>query len=246
MLSHSVIEKSAPLMLILTLLTLSIGGVVQIVPLFKIENTIEPVAGVRPYSPLELFGRNIYMREGCYTCHSQQIRPFRDEVDRYGPYSLAAESLYDYPFLWGSKRTGPDLARVGGKYSNEWHTAHLINPRAVLPASIMPAYPFLNRPLRYDDVDDHLSTLQFLGTPYDDADIEMAKADMMAQAHPDKGDTEGLLERYAGAPLGPFSGLSDEVTEMDALIAYLQVMGTMVDFSTFDPRTMRQGQELTQ
>ncbi len=244
MFNHGIIEKSTPLMLLLILLSLGIGGMVQIIPLFKVESTIEPVSGVRPYSPLELIGRNIYMREGCYNCHSQQVRPFRDEVDRYGHYSLAAEGVYDYPFLWGSKRTGPDLARVGGKYSNEWHAAHLRNPQAVLPESIMPDYAFLERPLDYDDIELHLRTLRFIGVPYDDADIEAARDDIIAQAQPDTGDSTALRERYADAPLGPFTGHTEGVNEMDALIAYLQVLGTMVDFTTFDPETMLQGQEV--
>ena len=244
MFNHGIIEKSTPLMLLLILLSLGIGGMVQIIPLFKVESTIEPVSGVRPYSPLELIGRNIYMREGCYNCHSQQVRPFRDEVDRYGHYSLAAEGVYDYPFLWGSKRTGPDLARVGGKYSNEWHAAHLRNPQAVLPESIMPDYAFLERPLDYDDIELHLRTLRFIGVPYDDDDIAAARDDIVAQALPDTGDSTALRERYADAPLGPFTGHAEGVNEMDALIAYLQVLGTMVDFTTFDPETMLQGQEV--
>lgn len=245
MFNHGIIEKSTPLMLLLILLSLGIGGMVQIIPLFKVESTIEPVSGVRPYSPLELIGRNIYMREGCYNCHSQQVRPFRDEVDRYGHYSLAAEGVYDYPFLWGSKRTGPDLARVGGKYSNEWHAAHLRAPRDVLPVSIMPAYAFLERrELDYDDIELHLRTLRFIGVPYDDADIEAARDDIVSQALPDTGDSGALRDRYADAPLGPFTGHTEGVNEMDALIAYLQVLGTMVDFTTFDPDTMLQGQEV--
>lgn len=244
MFNHGIIEKSTPLMLLLILLSLGIGGMVQIIPLFKVESTIEPVSGVRPYSPLEQIGRNIYMREGCYNCHSQQVRPFRDEVDRYGHYSLAAEGVYDYPFLWGSKRTGPDLARVGGKYSNEWHAAHLRNPQAVLPASIMPGYAFLERPLDYDDIELHMRTLRFVGVPYSDEDIALAREDIIAQAQPDSGDSSALRERYADAPLGPFTGTTQGVSEMDALIAYLQVLGTMVDFTTFDPDIMVQGQEI--
>src|SRR5438876_3181245 len=158
---HDVIERNAFLLLILTVLVISIGGIVEVVPLFTIETTIEHVQGVRPYSPLELVGRNIYIREGCYLCHSQQIRAFRDEVERYGHYSLAAESMYDHPFQWGSKRTGPDLARVGGKYSNDWHVAHLIDPRSVVPESVMPPYRFLAaRDLDYRDIQDKLRALQ--------------------------------------------------------------------------------------
>ena len=160
---HETIEKNVILMLVLTLITVSIGGLVQIIPLFTVETTIERIDGMRPYTPLELMGRNIYIREGCYLCHSQQIRPFKDEVERYGHYSLAAESMYDKPFQWGSKRTGPDLARVGGRYSNDWHVAHLVSPRAVVPESVMPAYPFLaNTPLDYADIGQHLRTLRNL------------------------------------------------------------------------------------
>src|SRR5579862_7072721 len=166
---HETIEKNAILMLVLTLITVSIGGIVQIIPLFTIESTIERVDGMRPYSPLELMGRNIYVREGCYLCHSQQIRPFKDEVERYGHYSLAAESMYDHPFQWGSERTGPDLARVGGRYSNDWHVAHLLNPRDVVPESIMPPYAFLGeRAVDLDSLADHLKTNRIVGVPYSD------------------------------------------------------------------------------
>ena len=171
-LSHKFIEQHAVLLLIMTLITVSIGGIVEIVPLFTIETTIERVKGVRPYSPLELAGRDIYVREGCYLCHSQMIRPFRDEVERYGHYSLAAESMYDHPFQWGSERQGPDLARVGGKYSNAWHVAHLTNPRDVVPESIMPPYAFLaDRPADLDHIADHMRTLREVGVPYTDEDI---------------------------------------------------------------------------
>ncbi len=239
--NHGIIEKSAPLFVLMTVLTIAIGGLVQIIPLFQIEATIEPVKGVRPYSPLELAGRNIYMREGCYNCHSQMIRPFRDEVDRYGHYSLAAESRFDHPFLWGSKRTGPDLARIGGKYSNAWHTAHLINPRDVLPGSIMPPYGFLKRrPLDPDSLSAHLATLQKLGVPYSSAMITAAAADARAQADPDNGDAEALRTRYPKAPLGPFTGQTRTLTEMDALIAYLQVLGTLAEIDAARPEDLRQ------
>ncbi len=184
-LSHEFIEKNAVLLLVLTLVTVAIGGIVEIVPLFTIETTIEHVKGVRPYSPLELAGRDIYVREGCYLCHSQLIRPFRDEVERYGHYSLAAESMYDHPFQWGSERIGPDLARVGGKYSNDWHVAHLNNPRDVVPESLMPPYAFLaEHPLDLDRLGDHLRTLRIVGVPYTDEMIADAKADAIAQADP--------------------------------------------------------------
>ncbi len=228
---HEIVEKRAFLLAILILITVSIGGIVEIVPLFTIESTIEPVKGVRPYSPLELAGRNIYIREGCYLCHSQMIRPFRDEVERYGPYSLAAESMYDHPFQWGSKRTGPDLARVGGKYSNEWQAAHLADPRSVVPESVMPPYAFLReRDLGYDNIAEHLRTNRIVGVPYTDEMIEKAAEDLRAQADPEA-DHEGLLARYPKAAVGDFDGQPNRLTEMDALIAYLQILGRMVDFT---------------
>ncbi|MFO1082810.1 MAG: cytochrome-c oxidase, cbb3-type subunit II [Reyranellaceae bacterium] len=239
-LRHETIEKNVILMAVLTLITVSIGGLVQIIPLFTIESTIERVDGVRPYSPLELAGRAIYVREGCYLCHSQQIRPFKDEVERYGPYSLAAESIYDHPFQWGSKRTGPDLARVGGKYSNDWHVAHLASPRAVVPESIMPAYPALaEHKLRYDDIADHLKVLKFEGTPYTDEMIKNARADLEAQANPDA-DSAALLKRYPRAVVAKFNGQADGITEMDALVAYLQMLGTLVRFGDLPPDRLRQ------
>jgi cytochrome c oxidase cbb3-type subunit 2 len=228
-------ETNSILLLLGIIVTVAIGGLVEIVPLFTIGETIEKVEGVRPYSPLELVGRNIYLREGCYLCHSQQIRPFRDEVERYGHYSLAAESMYDHPFQWGSKRTGPDLARVGGKYSNDWHVAHLIDPRSVVPESIMPGYPHLmEHPLDASDIAEHLKTLKIVGVPYTDEEIQNAAADLAAQASPEA-DTTGLLARYPKAALGDFDGDPTRVTEMDALVAYLQVLGRMVDFTTFRP-----------
>jgi cytochrome c oxidase cbb3-type subunit II len=240
LISHAKIETNTALLLVLTLLTVVIGGLVEIVPLYTIETTIERVQGVRPYSPLELVGRNIYIREGCYLCHSQQIRPFRDEVERYGHYSLAAESMYDHPFQWGSKRTGPDLARVGGKYSDEWHVAHMIAPRSVVPESIMPAYPFLlDRQIDASGIADHLRAVRRVGVPYSDEMIEMARADLEAQQNPDA-DTSGLVRRYPRIPIGAFDGDPARLTEMDALVAYLQVLGTMVDFSAVTPVQLRQ------
>lgn len=230
---HGFIERNATLLLVFSLITVLIGGIVEIVPLFYVKNTIEKVEGMRPYSPLELAGRNIYVREGCYLCHSQMIRPFRDEVERYGHYSLAAESMYDHPFQWGSKRTGPDLARVGGRYSNEWHVQHLINPRDVVPESIMPAYSFLAKtPLRTDDIKDHLKANRAVGVPYTDEMLEQAIADMKAQADPDA-DTDGLLERYPKAVVSKFNDRSKALTEMDALVAYLQMLGTLVDLEAY-------------
>ena len=237
---HGLIEKNVTLMMVLILLTVSIGGLVEIIPLFTIESTIEKVQGVRPYSPLEQFGRNIYVREGCYTCHSQQIRPFRDEAERYGHYSLAAESMYDHPFQWSSKRTGPDLARVGGKYSDAWQVAHLIDPRAVVPESIMPGYAFLaTRPLKAADVKEHLKTLKIVNVPYTDEQIENAAKDLEVQTRPD-GDTAGLLARYPKAVVSNFDGDTKVVTEMDALVAYLQMLGTLVDFTKYQPADFKQ------
>jgi cytochrome c oxidase cbb3-type subunit 2 len=237
---HAIIEKNIVLLAILTLITISIGGLVQIVPLFTIETTIERVEGMRPYTPLELLGRNIYIREGCYLCHSQQIRPFKDEVERYGHYSLAAESMYDHPFQWGSKRTGPDLARVGGKYSNEWHVLHLADPRAVVPESIMPGYAFLSaKALAYGDIVEHLKANRTVGVPYSDEMIANARADLEAQENPDA-DFDGLLKRYPKAVVADFDGNPGKVTEMDALIAYLQMLGTLVKFGDIRLEDLRQ------
>ncbi|WP_372602663.1 cytochrome-c oxidase, cbb3-type subunit II [Actibacterium sp.] len=235
---HKVIEKNATLLLVLSLLVVTIGGIVEIAPLFYLENTIEKVEGVRPYSPLELEGRNIYIREGCYVCHSQMIRPMRDEVERYGHYSLAAESMYDHPFQWGSKRTGPDLARVGGRYSDEWHVDHLQNPQSVVPESVMPKYAFLERKLIDGaHVGDVMRTNALVGVPYTDEMLENAVEDFEVQIDP-WGDTDGLLERYPGAQVRNFDG-QPGISEMDALIAYLQMLGTLVDFSTFEPVASR-------
>lgn len=231
--SHEKLEKNALLLLILIIVTVLIGGIVEIIPLFRKETVIEPVEGVRPYTPLELAGQNIYVRENCMACHSQQIRPLRDEVVRYGHYSLAAESMYDHPFLWGSKRTGPDLARVGGKYSDEWHTAHMKEPRDLVPESIMPSYGFLlNHGAKLHDLGKHLKTLKTLGVPYTDEMIEWAEKDAMAQATGEaRTDISGLQERYGeDVNARDFDGQPHIVSEMDALIAYLQVLGTMVDF----------------
>ncbi|MDV3239258.1 MAG: cytochrome-c oxidase, cbb3-type subunit II [Gammaproteobacteria bacterium] len=218
------------------MVVISIGGLVEIVPLFYIDSTIEEVDGVRPYTPLELRGRDIYQREGCYLCHSQMIRPFRDEMLRYGHYSLAAESQYDHPFQWGSKRTGPDLARVGNKYSNEWHVAHLIDPREVVPESIMPGYPWLMEPLNYADVADRMRALKAAGVPYTETEEEYdANVARFGQPVADKLNilrAEQNLVQQAQA--GNYDGDQSRLTEMDALVAYLQVLGTMVDFSKYD------------
>ncbi|MBY5606297.1 cytochrome-c oxidase, cbb3-type subunit II [Rhizobium leguminosarum] len=234
---HKILEKNATLLLVGSLLVVSIGGIVEIAPLFYLQNTIEKVEGMRPYTPLELTGRNIYIREGCYVCHSQMIRPFRDEVERYGHYSLAAESMYDHPFQWGSKRTGPDLARVGGRYSNEWHVQHLANPRAVVPESIMPSYAFLEeQEVTVKGVGMDLRANENVGVPYDDDMLANAEADMKAQADPNT-DTTALLARYPKAKVGDFDGDPARLTEMDALVSYLQMLGTLVDFSTYDDAT---------
>lgn len=230
--SHKKLEKNVTLLAAATLAVVAIGGIVEIAPLFWIDNTIEKVEGMRPYTPLEQAGRNIYIREGCYTCHSQMIRPFRDEVERYGHYSLAAESMYDHPFQWGSKRTGPDLARVGGRYSDEWHVAHLKAPRALVPESIMPSYAFLaETPLKVADPAADLAALRAVGVPYSDADIAAAKGDLTAQADPDA-DAGDLATRYPKAQIRDFDGDPKRVTEMDALVAYLQMLGTLVDVNS--------------
>jgi cytochrome c oxidase cbb3-type subunit II len=226
---HKRLEKNITLLAIATFVTVAIGGLVQITPLFYLENTIEKVDGMRPYTPLELAGRDVYIREGCYTCHSQMIRPFRDEVERYGHYSLAAESMFDHPFQWGSKRTGPDLARVGGRYSDEWHVQHLKDPQSLVPQSIMPSYSFLaDTPLKLADVSANLGALSVVGVPYTDADIEAAENDMFAQANPEL-DAGDLQTRYPKAQIRDYDGDPSRVTEMDALVAYLQMLGTLVD-----------------
>ena len=237
MTKHGVIERNSMLLLVGILLVVAIGGLVEIVPLFYLKSTIEKVEGVRPYTPLELAGRNIYVREGCYLCHSQMIRPMRDEIERYGHYSLAAESMYDHPFQWGSKRTGPDLARVGNKYSDLWHANHLTDPRSVVPESVMPGYPFLAKTkISVPDISADLSVNKLIGVPYTEEQIANAKADMLAQANPDDDNIDGFEERYPDVVYRDFDGNPDEVTEMDALVAYLQVLGTMVDFSIYDDK----------
>ncbi len=235
---HETIEKNSILLLVLTLLTISVGGLVEVVPLFTIETTVEHVRGVRPYSPLESRGRDIYIREGCYTCHSQQVRALRDEVERYGHYSIAAESMYDHPFQWGSKRIGPDLARVGGKYSNDWHIAHMADPRSVVPESLMPRYAFLaaNR-LDTGDLTARLKAQKAVGVPYTDEQLAAAAADLRTQADP-AADNTALLKRYPKAVTVPGGG--PFVTELDALVAYLQVLGTMVDFADPANENLRQ------
>ena len=241
---HGLFERHSLLLSVGILIVVSIGGLIEIAPLFYMSNTIEKVTGMRPYTPLELAGRNIYIREGCYVCHSQMVRPLRDEVERYGHYSLAAESMYDHPFQWGSKRTGPDLARVGGKYSDQWHVDHLKDPRSVVPESIMPPYAFLsdNR-LQFETIADDLKANRRVGVPYTDAMIEQARADLIAQADPnaDYDAQDALIARYDEASgrtgtvqMRDFDGDPDRLTEMDALVAYLQMTGTLVDFSVYE------------
>jgi cytochrome c oxidase cbb3-type subunit 2 len=232
---HVKLERNSIVLTIAILIAVSIGGAIEIAPLFWLESTIEKVKGVRPYTPLELAGRDIYIREGCYTCHSQMIRPLRDEVERYGHYSLAAESMYDHPFQWGSKRTGPDLARVGGKYSDAWHKDHLIDPRSVVPESVMPPYAFLaDKELEYRDVVAKLKAMQRVGVPYNAEMVENAKLDLETQADPFASPT-ALKARYGEKAIQrDFDGDPNRVTEMDALIAYLQMLGTLVDFKTYE------------
>jgi cytochrome c oxidase cbb3-type subunit 2 len=234
---HQILEKNSILLVIGILLVIAIGGIVEIAPLFYLKSTIEKVDGLRPYTPLELAGRGIYVREGCYTCHSQMIRPLRDEVERYGHYSLAAESMYDHPFQWGSKRTGPDLARVGGKYSDEWHVAHLVDPRAVVPQSIMPGYRFLaETELDYGAIAAHMKVNRTVGVPYSEEQIASAVADVRAQANPDDPGVSALLKRYPKTAARDFDGNPKSISEMDALVAYLQMLGTMVDFKIYDAK----------
>ena len=233
---HKKIERNVSLLAVLTLVVVAIGGIVEIAPLFWIESTVPKVEGMRPYSPLEQAGRNIYVREGCYSCHSQMIRPFRDEVERYGHYSLAAESMYDHPFQWGSKRTGPDLARVGGRYSDEWHVQHLVEPRSVVPESIMPSYAFLaDTDLDVSNAAGHLKALRRVGVPYSDAAIAAAEADLKSQADADA-DHAALLKRYPKAQARDLDGNPGRLTEMDALVAYLQMLGTLVDVNAAEPQ----------
>jgi len=230
---HYKLEKKAIALVLAIIVVSSIGGLVEIAPLFTIDQTVEEAPDMRVLTPLELSGRNIYIREGCNACHSQMIRTLRDEVERYGPYSRAAESQYDHPMLWGSKRTGPDLARVGGKYSDAWHTAHLNNPRDLVPQSVMPAYSWLGRTqLRIDDLGLHLSRLRSLGVPYSEAMIENAAADAAGQAAPNTDRAWSVAERYGEATnVRDFDGQPGTPTEMDALVAYLQMLGRQTNIA---------------
>ncbi|MDP2296499.1 MAG: cytochrome-c oxidase, cbb3-type subunit II [Pseudolabrys sp.] len=234
---HAIFEKNSIVLVIGILVVIAVGGLVEIVPLFYLKNTIEKVEGVRPYTPLELAGRNIYVREGCYLCHSQMIRTLRDEVERYGHYSLAAESMYDRPFQWGSKRTGPDLARVGGKYSDDWHREHLRDPRSVVPGSVMPAYSWLEKvDLDFVNIMQDLKVQGVLGVPYTEEMIAKARADVVTQATTDSPDAADLAKRYPKAQARDFDGNPSRITEADALIAYLQMLGTTIDFKLYDDK----------
>ena len=228
---HYRLERKGIGLVVAIMLAASIGGLVEIAPLFTIAQTVETDPHMRVYTPLELAGRNIYIREGCYACHSQMIRTLRDEVERYGAYSLAVESKYDHPMLWGSKRTGPDLARIGGKYSDEWQVAHLMNPRDVVPESVMPRYDWLARTkLRTDDLADHLAAQRDVGVPYSAEMSENAGADAFGQANPDSPQAEGVKQHYGEATnLRDFDGHPGDPTEMDALVAYLQILGKLTD-----------------
>ena len=234
---HAVFEKNSIVLVIGILIVIAIGGLVEIVPLFYLKNTIEKVDGVRPYTPLELAGRDIYVREGCYLCHSQMIRPLRDEVERYGHYSLAAESMYDHPFQWGSERQGPDLARVGRKYSDDWHRDHLRNPRSVVPGSIMPDYAFLEQTdLDYSHIAENMKTQADVGVPYTADMIAHAQQDVVTQDINDSSDAADLTKRYPNVQARDFAGIPGRVTEADALIAYLQMLGTQVNFKLYDDK----------
>jgi len=229
--THQKLERHSLGFTLMILVVASIGGLVEIAPLFTIENTVEKVDGMRPYTPLEQAGRDIYVREGCYACHSQMIRTLRADVERYGHFSLAAESMYDHPHQWGSKRTGPDLARIGGKYSDDWHAAHLKAPRELVQGSVMPGYAFLaDTHLLADRLPASLTSLAAIGVPYTDEQIAHAANDARRQADQEAAFEDELKERYGPkVNVRDFDGDPDRVTEMDALIAYLQVLGTLVD-----------------
>ncbi|WP_299778737.1 cytochrome-c oxidase, cbb3-type subunit II [uncultured Roseobacter sp.] len=235
--AHAKLERHSIGFALAILFVASLGGLVEIAPLFTIENTIEEVEGMRPYTPLELAGRDIYVREGCYACHSQMIRTLRSDVERYGHFSLASESMYDRPFQWGSKRTGPDLARVGQKYSDAWHVAHLQDPGALVPGSVMPSYAFLSQ-TRLDPgyLESALRALRFAGDPYGAEQVRDAPRHAAWQADPEAEYEDELRALYGETvQLRDFDGQPDRLTEMDALVSYLQMLGTLVDFDALDP-----------
>ena len=235
---HHILEKNPILLVIAILIVVAIGGIVQIVPLFYLQSTVEKVEGMRPYTPLEIAGRDIYVREGCYLCHSQMIRSLRDEVERYGHYSLAAESMYDHPFQWGSKRNGPDLARVGLKYTDAWQIAHLKDPRSVVPQSIMPNYAFLANTPNWTRArsSTYMRASRIAGVPYTDEMIADVDADLKTQINPDSPDAAAFQKRYPKAQLRKFDAETATLTEADALVAYLQMLGTLVDFNLYDDK----------
>lgn len=225
---HYNLEKVSMGLVAAIIVAASIGGIVEIAPLFTIDETVEIPEDMRPNTPLELAGREIYIREGCYACHSQMVRSLADELDRYGPYSMTSESAYDRPMLWGSKRTGPDLARLGEKYSDSWHVQHLLDPRSVVPASIMPSYSWLDQELDADLIKDQLTTLAKLGVPYNEEMIKQARQDLFAQTQPDSEFVEGLNSRYGErVAVRSFDGDVSRLTELDALVAYLQSLGQL-------------------
>jgi cytochrome c oxidase cbb3-type subunit 2 len=234
---HAIFEKNSIVLVVGVLVVIAIGGLVEITPLFYLKSTIEKVDGIRPYTPLELAGRNIYVREGCYNCHSQMVRPLRDEVERYGHYSLAAESMYDRPFQWGSKRTGPDLARVGGKYSDDWHRDHLKAPKSVVPGTVMPGYPWLAQTdLDFEHIADDLRVQAALGVPYTPEMIAQARADVRTQATTGASEAIDLAKRYPKAQSRDYDGDPARISEADAVIAYLQVLGSLVDFKLYNDK----------
>jgi cytochrome c oxidase cbb3-type subunit II len=229
--THYRAERHSMALTVGIILAAGVGGFIEIAPLFTIDETVEAAPDMRLYTPLEQAGRDIYIREGCYACHSQMIRTLQDDVDRYGPYSLAVESQYDHPMLWGSKRTGPDLARVGEKYSDDWQVRHLADPRALVPESVMPQYAFLlEEPLEIASLPGRLAALRSVGVPYSDEQIANAATDALGQANPDGSNAGGVEERYGEEThIRLFDGRSDRVTEMDALVAYLQILGGLTD-----------------
>lgn len=235
--SHYKAERHSMALTVGIILAAGVGGFVEIAPLFTIDDTVEDAPEMRLYTPLEQAGRDIYIREGCYACHSQMIRTLRDEVERYGPYSLAVESKYDHPMLWGSKRTGPDLARLADKYSDDWQVRHLVNPRDLVPESIMPQYAFLlEEQLEVESLPARLKALRAVGVPYTDEMIENASHDALGQALPDTASADAVMERYGDAThIRAFDGIPGKVTEMDAMVAYLQILGKLTDLAYAEP-----------